>query len=69
MKVDKTMIPELDRSAAPNPYLEEQVQAGRLGFKSGQGFRTWTEEEQQTLRRQLSDHLLRARENRDGILN
>ena len=67
LDIHKTMIPELDRSAGPSPYLEEQVKAGHLGFKTGQGFRHWSSEEQQILRLQLAQHLLRAKQERDNI--
>jgi 3-hydroxybutyryl-CoA dehydrogenase len=66
LDIHKTMIPELDRSAGPSPYLEEQVKAGHLGFKTGQGFRNWSSEEQQILRLQLAQHLLRAKQERDN---
>ena len=66
LDIHKTMIPELDRSAGPSPYLEEQVKAGHLGFKTGQGFRHWSSEEQQILRLQLAQHLLRAKQERDN---
>jgi 3-hydroxybutyryl-CoA dehydrogenase len=54
------VIPELDRSDRPHPYLEQQVQAGRLGFKTGVGFRTWTPEEMSAVRQRLAAHLLEA---------
>ena len=38
LDIHKIIIPELDRSDGPSPYLEAQVAAGRLGFKSGKGF-------------------------------
>ena len=58
LDIHKTIIPELDRSAGPNRFLERQVEAGRLGFKSGEGFRSWTEQEQSELREQLAKHLV-----------
>jgi 3-hydroxybutyryl-CoA dehydrogenase len=61
LDIHKTIIPELDRSDRPDPYLEAQVAAGRLGFKTGEGFRTWSEEEMSELRRRLATHLLKAR--------
>jgi 3-hydroxybutyryl-CoA dehydrogenase len=64
LDIHKTIIPELDRSAGPNPFLREQVDAGRLGFKSGEGFRAWTDEEQQALRETLNLHLLKAQRER-----
>ncbi|WOJ91947.1 3-hydroxyacyl-CoA dehydrogenase NAD-binding domain-containing protein [Congregibacter variabilis] len=65
LDIHNTIIPELDRSAGPNPYLEEQVNAGRLGFKSGEGFRSWTEAEKQALHAELAQHLLRSQRLRD----
>lgn len=64
LDIHKTIIPELDRSSGPNPYLEEQVSAGRLGFKSGEGFQTWTEAQRNKLREQLNEHLVRAQQDR-----
>jgi len=60
LDIHRTVIPELDRSDRPNPYLEQQVQAGRLGFKTGVGFRTWTPEEMSAVRQRLAVHLLEA---------
>ncbi|MDO8863931.1 3-hydroxyacyl-CoA dehydrogenase NAD-binding domain-containing protein [Haliea sp. E1-2-M8] len=65
LDIHRTIIPELDRSAGPNPYLQEQVSAGCLGFKSGEGFRTWTAAERDRLREQLNNHLVRAQQARD----
>lgn len=61
LDVHRTIIPELDRSDGPNPYLEAQVAAGRLGFKSGEGFRTWSDSEMNDLRRKLAAHLMAQR--------
>ena len=65
LDIHKTIIPELDRSAGPNPYLEAQVAAGRLGFKSGEGFRSWTEQEIAELRTRLAQHLVNAQRERN----
>ena len=61
LDIHKTMIPELDRHDRPNAYLEAKVAGGKLGFKSGEGFRTWTETEMRDLRTQLADYLVKAR--------
>jgi 3-hydroxybutyryl-CoA dehydrogenase len=66
LDIHRTVIPELDRSAGPNPFLEQQVEAGRLGFKSGEGFRTWSEEEKNDLRKQLSFHLVKSQRERES---
>lgn len=66
LDIHKTIIPELDHSVGPNPFLETQVEAGNLGFKTGEGFRRWTESEANTLRSELVAHLLRAQGRRDA---
>ena len=58
LDIHRTVIPELDRSSGPNPYLEQQIEAGRLGFKTGEGFRSWTETEMSDLRKHLSEYLV-----------
>jgi 3-hydroxybutyryl-CoA dehydrogenase len=51
------VLPALDRSTTPSPYLDRLIEQGRLGFKSGAGFRKWTPEEQATLRQRVTKHL------------
>jgi 3-hydroxybutyryl-CoA dehydrogenase len=60
LDIHKTMIPELDRHAAPHELLESKVTAGKLGFKSGEGFRRWTPTQMQDVRTALAVHLLAA---------
>jgi 3-hydroxybutyryl-CoA dehydrogenase len=60
LDIHRIVIPELDRSDRPNPYLEQLIRAGRLGFKTGGGFRTWSPEEMSELRQRLAAHLLEA---------
>ena len=61
LDIHRTIIPELSRLDHPDPYLEARVAAGQLGFKTGAGFRTWTTEQIEMLRRQLAQHLLNSR--------
>jgi 3-hydroxybutyryl-CoA dehydrogenase len=51
------VLPALDRSTTPSAYLDRLIDQGRLGFKSGAGFRKWTPEEQATLRQRVTKHL------------
>jgi 3-hydroxybutyryl-CoA dehydrogenase len=37
------------------------VKAGKLGFKSGEGFRKWSPAQQQMLRMKVLQHLKKAR--------
>jgi 3-hydroxybutyryl-CoA dehydrogenase len=55
------VLPDTARRAGPSPYLEALVAAGKLGFKSGEGFRKWSADEQAALRAKVSQHLKRAR--------
>jgi 3-hydroxybutyryl-CoA dehydrogenase len=64
LDIHKTIIPELDRHDRPHELLEEYVAAGRLGFKSGEGFRAWTPDEMEALRTRLTRHLLQAQRKR-----
>lgn len=68
LDIHSTIMPELDRHDRPHEYLREQVAAGRLGFKSGEGFRTWTDADMAGLRRTLIDHLVAARRARDQLV-
>jgi 3-hydroxybutyryl-CoA dehydrogenase len=51
------LLPSLDRSTTPSPYLDRLIAEGRLGFKSGEGFRAWTPEQQAALRERVTRHL------------
>ena len=62
LDIHKTIIPELDRHDRPHEFLERAVAEGRLGFKSGEGFRSWTGEEIAAVRSRLTNHLLQVRQ-------
>lgn len=59
--IHRTIIPELNRDAGPNPLLDQLIAEGRLGFKSGAGLRAWTAHEMEDVRTRLTAHLLDAR--------
>ena len=65
LDIHRTIIPELDRSAGPNPFLKRQVEEGRLGFKSGEGFRRWTPDTMLQVRTRLARHLAQARSEKE----
>ena len=62
LAIHKTVLPDIESRPGPSPYLERLVAEGRLGFKSGEGFRKWSAEEQAALRAKVLQHLKKARE-------
>ncbi len=57
LDIHQTLIPALDRSDAPQALLREKVKQGKLGMKAGEGFRRWTPEQADAVRRRLSQFL------------
>jgi 3-hydroxybutyryl-CoA dehydrogenase len=62
LAIHQTVLPDLENRPGPSPYLERLVAEGKLGFKSGEGFRKWSAEEQAALRMKVLRHLKKARE-------
>ncbi|MFS8038172.1 3-hydroxyacyl-CoA dehydrogenase family protein [Xanthobacter sp. AM11] len=57
LMVHRYILPDLDRTPGPQALLQELVASGRLGMKSGAGFREWSPDEAQALRATLARHL------------
>jgi len=58
LAIHEYLLPDLDGAPGPAPLLRELVDQGHLGMKSGEGFRTWSEEEARRTRERLFDHLV-----------
>jgi 3-hydroxybutyryl-CoA dehydrogenase len=57
LAIHQNVLPAVDSRPAASPYLAKLVSDKKLGFKSGEGFRTWSAEEQAALRKTLVNHL------------
>jgi len=64
LDIHSTVLADLEHRPGPSPLLEKLVAEGKLGMKSGQGFRRWTPEQAQELRDKVARHLIRL----EGIL-
>jgi len=57
LDISEVLTADLDRTPGPNPFLREKVKAGKLGMKSGEGFRRWTPEQADEVRERLRRYL------------
>jgi len=52
------ILKHLEASGVPAPILKRKIDQGHLGFKSGRGLQTWTEQEIADTRSRLADYLI-----------
>ncbi|MDE2285355.1 MAG: 3-hydroxyacyl-CoA dehydrogenase family protein [Hyphomicrobiales bacterium] len=57
LAIHNVVLPAIDSRPEPSPYLKKLVADKKLGFKTGAGFRTWSEAEQAALRGRVMQHL------------
>jgi 3-hydroxybutyryl-CoA dehydrogenase len=62
LAIHETVLPAIDSRPGPSPYLQGLVADGKLGFKSGEGFRKWSTGEQAALRAKVMQHLKAMRD-------
>jgi 3-hydroxybutyryl-CoA dehydrogenase len=62
LAIHNVVLPAVESRPGPSPYLQGLVASGKLGFKSGEGFRKWSSEEQAALRARVMQHLKAMRD-------
>ena len=65
LEIHKNVLFDLETSTEPSPYLQQLVDEGKLGMKSGHGFRQWTEDEANKVRNKVTDYLSKT----ESIIN
>ena len=58
--IHDTLMPDLDVTPHPHPYLEALIDKGELGMKTGKGFRRWTPEQAEAVRQRLRNALVKS---------
>lgn len=58
LDIHERLLPHLDRTPGPHPFLVAKVAAGELGMAAGRGFRDWTPEQSAAVRERLRRFLL-----------
>lgn len=57
LAIHETVLGDIENRPGPSPYLQQLVADGKLGMKSGAGFRKWTPEQAATVRNRVTTHL------------
>lgn len=57
LDIHENVLHDIEARQGPSPYLQQLVAEKRLGMKTGEGFRKWTEAEADAVRARVASHL------------
>jgi len=58
LDIQNVLLADLDRSTEPTRFLRDMVASGKLGMRTGEGFRKWTPETADAVRERLRQFLV-----------
>jgi 3-hydroxybutyryl-CoA dehydrogenase len=59
LAIHNYVLKHIEDSHMPSPVLKEKVDRGELGIKTGKGFKQWSKEGGEALRKRLAIHLMK----------
>ena len=65
--IPKYLFPNSENTQKPARLLEEKIEKGELGFKTGKGFQEWSEEDIAEARKNLTEGLIKVAKALDRI--
>ena len=63
LSIQSYVLPFLEDSHEPSRLLQELVEKGDLGFKTGKGYQSWSQEEADASRKRLQEYLIEVSKN------